>query len=450
MSYSASIDYLLSLQKQGIKLGLEKMQMLLGLLGNPQKSFHVIHVAGTNGKGSVSAFCSSMLAAHGCRTGLYTSPHLVSFTERIRINGAEIAESEVVAITEEIRGALDCHPDVSPPTFFEFVTAMAFLFFARKKVEWAVVETGMGGRLDATNVVEPVVSVITSISMDHCRHLGNSLAEIAEEKAGIIKRGVPVVSSSQCPEVQDVIAQTAAARGCSVAFHGRDFFGRVKNSSLDGTEFDFVSGNETLAGCRVSLAGAFQAENAAVALRAVSTALGVLRNGVQPIFSVEKARSGLRDAVWHGRLEVVDRAPLTVVDGAHNPAAAEALAEFVRSSLAECDVILVAGMLADKDIAGVMQPLCSCASSVVITAPDSSRAADPELLASCVRECGMDCEVVPSVPAALEHARLLCRNRSALSGREPLILVAGSLYVVGEARRACGSASFLGEVREWR
>ncbi len=450
MRYSDSMDYLLSLQKQGIKLGLEKMQMILGLLGNPQKNFQVIHVAGTNGKGSVSALCASMLAAHGCRTGLYTSPHLVSFTERIRINWAEITESEVVEMIEEIREVLDCRPDVTAPTFFEFVTAMAFLFFARNKIEWAVVETGMGGRLDATNVVEPAVSVITSIGMDHREYLGNSLLEIAGEKAGIIKHGVAVVSSSQRADVQCVIAQAAAARGCSVAFHGRDFFGRVKNSSLDGTEFDFVSRNKMLAGCRVSLAGAFQAENAAVALRAVETALGTLRNGVQPIFSVEKARSGLRDAQWHGRLEVVGRAPLTVVDGAHNPAAAEALAEFVRSSLAEYDVILVAGMLADKDIAGVMQPLCSCATSVVITAPDSSRAADPELLASFVREYGMDCGVVPSVPAALEHARLLCRNRAALSGREPLILVAGSLYVVGEARRACGSASLLGEVREWR
>lgn len=450
MSYSASIDYLLSLQKQGVKLGIGKMQTLLDLLGNPQKSFRSLHVAGTNGKGSVSAICASLLSAHGYRVALYTSPHLVSFTERMRVNGKEIAESEVVSLADEIRDLLGRNPDVPTPTFFEFVTAMAFLHFARMNVKWAVVETGMGGRLDATNVIEPTVSVITSVGMDHGEYLGSSVAEIATEKAGIIKAGVPVVSSFQQPVVQTVIARTARDLGCETAFYGKDFVAYVRNSSFDGTEFDYISGDEMIAECRVPLAGVYQAENAAVALRAVSRALDPVSDGAPLFIAAGKAHAGLRDVYWPGRLEIIDREPLTIVDGAHNPAAAEALAEFIGTVRANYSVVLVAGMLADKDMAGVLKPLCSVAHSILVTAPDSSRAASPEVLAAIVREIGRDCEIFPSVPAALEHARLLCRNSSAISGRDPLILVAGSLYMAGEASREAGRASHLGEVREWR
>ncbi|HSW64672.1 MAG TPA: folylpolyglutamate synthase/dihydrofolate synthase family protein [Dissulfurispiraceae bacterium] len=450
MSYSASIDYLLSLQKQGVKLGLEKMQMLLGLLGNPHQSYRSIHIAGTNGKGSVAAMCASMLAAHGHRVALYTSPHLVSFTERMRVDGEEIAESEVVALTDEIRNLLEGHPDVSAPTFFELVTAMALLYFARQNVDWAVIETGMGGRLDATNVILPDVSVITSISMDHREHLGNSLAEIAREKAGIIKRGVPVVSSSQMPDACTVIAEAADERGSRAVFYGKDFIAHMKESSLDGTVFDYVSGDDRIADCRTPLAGLYQAENAAVALHAVRIALGEPQGGIQSTFSAEQAQAGLRSTSWRGRLEIVDREPLTIADGAHNPAAAEALAGFVRSSLAHYDVVLVAGMLSDKDCAGVMKHLCSCAHFVIVTAPDFSRAADPEFIAALVRHYGRNCAVVASVPAALEYARKLCREKSSASGRESLILVTGSLYTVGEACHSLGRTAVLSEVREWR
>lgn len=450
MSYSASIDYLLSLQKQGVKLGLEKMRILLGLLGNPHQSYRAIHIAGTNGKGSVAALCASMLAAHGYCVALYTSPHLVSFTERMRVDGEEITETEVVSLTEEIRDLLECRPDVPTPTFFECVTAMAFLYFARQNVDWAVIETGMGGRLDATNVILPVVTVITSISMDHREYLGNSLAEIAREKAGIIKHGVPVVSSSQLPDAYTVIAGTADERGSRAVFHGKDFFAHRKESSLSGTKFDYVSGDEMIADCRTPLAGLYQAENAAVALHAVRIALGESQGGVQSKFSAGQSQAGLRSVSWPGRLEIIGREPLTIVDGAHNPAAAEALAGFVSSSLSHHDVILVAGMLADKDCAEVMKHLCSCAHSVVATAPDFSRAADPEFIAALVRHYGRNCAVVASVPAALEYARKLSREMSSASGRESLILVTGSLYTVGEACHALGRTAVLGEVREWR
>ncbi|MBA3061021.1 MAG: bifunctional folylpolyglutamate synthase/dihydrofolate synthase, partial [Nitrospirae bacterium] len=262
MGYTAAVNYLYGLQKHGIKLGLDNTAKLLFLSGNPQKHFSSIHIAGTNGKGSTSAMIASILQAAGFRTGLFTSPHLVSFTERIRVNNEEIREDEVVELTEEIRSTIE--GSELNPTFFEFVTAMGFLYFKRKNIDWAVVETGMGGRLDATNVLLPEASVITSINYDHSEFLGNTLSAIAEEKAGIIKDGVPVITSAQEPSVMDVIKKKTEEKNASLFIYGRDFSAAIKTEDTSGSVFNY-SGDSNFEDLVISLPGRHQVLNAALA-----------------------------------------------------------------------------------------------------------------------------------------------------------------------------------------
>ncbi|MEK7225637.1 MAG: Mur ligase family protein, partial [Bacteroidota bacterium] len=293
MSYNDTIDYLFGLQKHGIKLGLDNTVKLLSCFGNPQTSFKSVHVAGTNGKGSTSAMIASILQSAGFKVGLFTSPHLVSFTERIRINNEQISESEVVSLAEEIRGriqkehrtqntpSLTLPPrgggrgggDASQlnPTFFEVVTAMGFIYFKRKNVDWAVIETGMGGRLDATNVLMPEATVITSIGYDHKEFLGNTISDIAGEKAGIIKKQVPVIASSQEPVVMDIIGKKAREKDSDIFVYGRDFTAKVKHEDINGSVFDY-QGDIFFEDIKVSLPGAHQVLNASLALK-TSTAL---------------------------------------------------------------------------------------------------------------------------------------------------------------------------------
>ena len=270
MSYSGTINYLYNLQKHGIKFGLENISRLMSSLGNPHESFLSVHVAGTNGKGSVSAIIASVLRTAGLKVGLFTSPHIVSFTERIRINDEEITENDVIGLTEEIRGVVERRGDFSP-TFFEVVTAMALLYFKRKKVDIAVIEVGMGGRLDATNIITPEVSVITNISYDHREFLGSTLKEIAHEKAGIIKDGVPVVVSYQEPEAMEVIERKAIEKGARLYVYGRDFSSALRREDLSGICFDYWSGDSQFAipDLVLPLIGEHQMQNASVAIKAV-------------------------------------------------------------------------------------------------------------------------------------------------------------------------------------
>ncbi|MCC6345761.1 MAG: bifunctional folylpolyglutamate synthase/dihydrofolate synthase, partial [Nitrospirales bacterium] len=375
MSYPGAIGYLYGLQKYGIKLGLERTEAILTLLGSPHKTFRSLHVAGTNGKGSVSAMIASILTAHGYKTGLFTSPHLVSFTERMRVGGEQISEAEVVRLTGEIRGILEQGQHGLPePTFFELVTAMAFLHFQREGVRWAVVETGMGGRLDATNTLLPEVSVITRVSHDHREFLGDTLAAIAGEKAGIIKAGIPVVCAQQEKEAEEVLLSAAGEKGSPVFLYGRDFSGTLRTSGLEGISFDYHDGAETIAGLHTPLAGDHQAANACLAVKAASLAL-------QHSPDLSALRSGLASTRWPGRLDLVSSDPRIMIDGAHNPDAARALAGFLGKHLERCAIILVMGIMADKDMEGIMAPLLPLASDIVFTAPPYGRAASPRTLA---------------------------------------------------------------------
>lgn len=431
MGYRETIDYLYGLQKHGIKLGLETPRTLLSMFGNPQDSFKSVHISGTNGKGSTAAMLSAMLSGAGFRAGLFTSPHIVSFTERIRINNEEISEGEVIALAEEIRGKTGG----LSPTFFEVVTAMGLLHFKRNGVDWAVVETGMGGRLDATNVIRPATTVITSIALDHREFLGESIGEIAREKAGIIKGGVPVVAAPQEPAAMEMINIKAEEKGSALYVAGRDFSFKVKAEEPSGVRFDYQSGKLRLTDIALSLPGSYQALNASLAIKAFELVLEDARRAGEVI------RTALRSLRWPGRLELVAEDPPVIIDGAHNPAAADALAAALKAGLLKSgrEMVLVMGVMADKDLEGVMRPLLPLASEVIFTAPNYGRAASPQELARAAEALGFRSKTAPSVKEAIRTARAFgC-----------LVLVTGSFYTIGEAKEALGSTGSLPRLREW-
>jgi dihydrofolate synthase/folylpolyglutamate synthase len=464
MSYPDTIGYLYSLQKFGIKLGLEKTEKILSCIGNPHKDFLCIHVAGTNGKGSVSAMTASILMQHGFRVGLYTSPHLVSFTERIRINNKQIDESEVVRLTEEIKSQIsNLKSQIPEPTFFEFVTAMAFLHFSRSNVDWAVIETGMGGRLDATNLITPEVSVITRISYDHKEFLGETISAIAGEKAGIIKNRVPVVSTEQEKEAHEIIAAAAKEKSSSIFIYGKDFSSTLKKSDLYGITFDYhdfslFTSHFSLTDLFVPLAGDFQVLNACVAIKTAMVALR--RNSKGEIRNSKLIRDGLAATKWHGRLEIVNREPLIIVDGAHNPDASSVLAEFIKKHLYNYKIILIMGIMSDKDMKGIMSPLMPLASDIIFTAPNYGRAAPPQVLAEIALHMGFHSKTANSVKGAIEMAikssneliitsnNLKEKNSSLVTRYSSLILITGSLYTIGEAMEILGEKAVLGTLRE--
>lgn len=456
--YSDTVSYLYGLQKYGIKFGLDNTIRLLSLLGDPQKSFSSIHIAGTNGKGSTSAMIASILRAAGLKVGLFTSPHLVSFTERIRVDGAEMQESEVVALTEEIREAMgsvsgaDSPLPMLTPTFFEFVTAMAFLYFKRRGVGWAVVETGMGGRLDATNVITPTVSVITDISLDHKEFLGQTLKEVAAEKAGIIKERIPVVSAKQEAEAKEVICRVARERASHLFIYERDFRGIPRSQGIGGITFDYIDDSCIIRDLHIPLAGDHQLSNACLAIKASLIALEgrdmlyTMRNGVkrdpslmgsqknQRFFGV--LREGLALTKWPGRLELIRDAgmPDVLIDGAHNPAASNVLADSLKRYFLPSyeQIILILGIMSDKDIEGIMRPLLPIASKVIVTAPGYERAAPPSRLAECARFLGYDTEIAGSVKEAVKMAMKIAAGGSAL------VVVTGSFYTIGEVKMLLG------------
>lgn len=445
MNYNKAIDYLYGLQKHGIKLGLDNTIRLLSLLRNPQGSFKAIHVAGTNGKGSTSAMIASILRAAGFRTGLFTSPHLVSFTERIKVDDEEIKEAEVIELTDEIKEIIDSSQRSEfNPTFFEFVTAMAFLYFIRKGIEWAVIETGMGGRLDATNIILPEVSVITNISLDHKEFLGQTLKEVAAEKAGIIKHGIPVVSSSQDGEVMDVIKDKASGEGIFFHEYGRDFVSLLRGSDIHGITFDY-KGKNSLDGLYVPLCGMHQMENASVAIRAIE--LIMERESIYP----DSIRQGLANTEWHGRLELIRNPGKKydiLIDGAHNPSAAGRLSEALKSYFAPqySRITLIFGIMSDKDIKGVMEPLLPIASEIIVTAPDYGRSASPEKLAETARSLGFKPVPVNSVKDAIDTAVKRAENSAVADSH--LIVITGSFYTIGEAKIILGQKGVLARLRE--
>lgn len=395
---------------KGMDFKLERVQETLRQLGNPHLRYPVIHIAGTNGKGSVAAMMHAILSATGERVGLYTSPHLVHFTERIRVADGEIAEDTVVSLAKEVQAVASAHE--IPLTFFELVTVMAFLHFARSAVSVAVVEVGLGGRLDATNVVEPAVSVITGIGMDHQEFLGDSLESIAYEKAGIIKPGRVVVVGRVNEVARGVISRVAAERGAPMLLAGRDFgwYTTPQGLGFRGPEGEI----ESLA---LGLAGKHQRDNAALAI------MSALAPG-SPIRPTEAAiRTGLESVRWPGRLDVVQPHPRVVLDGAHNPEAVAALVRDLPAVTGRGPVHLLLSVMRDKDWPAMIDLIKPVVSRVTVTRALPARAAPPEALAACFQP-QLPVKIVEDPLLALEHA---------LEGVGPseTLLVCGSLFLIG-------------------
>ena len=416
-TYKKTLQAMYSLHRFGIKLGLDIISGMLTGLGNPQETFNCIHIAGTNGKGSVASALSTILHRAGYRTGLYTSPHLVSFNERICIDNKPVSNDDVIAAytraTEAFRGDRE-------NTFFELTTAMALDIFGQKKVDWAIIETGMGGRLDATNVLNPDLCIITNISLEHQSYLGNTIAAIAGEKGGIIKKQTPVVTGVRQPEAIQVIEGLAAEKTAPL-FRFKDAFDI--RPQADGA-FDYRGIAMNLDAVAVGLAGDHQLENAALVLAACET----LNDTGKVKIAETDMRAGLVENNWPGRLEIVAEAPTILLDGAHNLVACESLAHFLKTRFADRSITLVVGILDDKPyekMLGLLVPPCK---RLILTRPIIDRALEPEALLPVVEPYGKQTEIIANVPDAVNRA-------IDTAAPEDVICVAGSLYVVGEARQ---------------
>ena len=412
-AYKDALEYLYGLEKFGTVFGLDNITWILGLLGDPHRSLKAVHVAGTNGKGSVATILASILQAQGYKVGKYTSPHLLSFTERITVNGEEIEEREVAAIAAEMREKVMKADSGKFFTFFDFTTALAFDFFLGKGVDISIIETGLGGRLDSTNVLEPMVSVVTNVELDHSDYLGHEIPEIAREKAGIIKRGVPVVTGAYGAAF-DVISQVARDKGSRLYLMGRDF-SYEKTGDRHMTYTGLEMGLKNLF---VNLRGDHQLGNGALALCAAEC-LGTMG------FPADESsiREGLSGVVWPGRLELVHESPSILLDGAHNPHGARALRGYLEDHYREGKKILVFGVMKDKEYGTMVQELLPLFDEVIFTKPAGERALSPYDLGGYAPGAVM----TANVRDALEEARRIARN-------EDLIVVTGSLYTVGEAR----------------
>jgi len=430
MNYTETIAYLYSLadyEKTRIErytpetLDLSRVERLLAAVGNPHTCFPAVHIAGTKGKGSTAAMSEACLRASGYRTGFYTSPHMHTFRERIQVDRRKIAREEVIALVEEVRPLIERTPGV---TYFEAITAIGFLHFARSKVEVAVVEVGLGGRLDATNVLTPEVSVITSLSLDHTYLLGNTLAEIAREKAGIIKPGIPAVSAPQRAEAIKVLEAVSQERGSSLTEVGRDWDYDPGSADLDGQAFTarrITGGGSELDGeYWIPLLGRHQLENATNAIAALDI---MHQRGFH--IPIEAVHEGLRSVCWPGRLEILSRKPLVVVDGAHNSYSAQVLRRALEEWFPDRRWMLVFGASADKDIAGMLKVLLPISEYTIVTRSDHPRAASPVELADVVAAVGGGAEVSVNVRKSLRRGLALMDPASGL-------LVTGSTHLVAD------------------
>ena len=443
-AYQNALDYLYSFVDYSLTrslhyspelFDLSRMVSLLDRLGNPQDKYQCIHVAGTKGKGSVSALCASALQAAGYRTGLYTSPHLSDYAERIQINGLAIPHDRLADLVEEIKPHAAA---IKRLTTFELTTALAFLYFARSKVDTAVIEVGLGGRLDATNVITPLVSVITSLSMDHMNVLGDTLPKIAAEKAGIIKPGRPVVCAPQAVDARHVIEEAAGAKGSNLIQVGRDYFYAPQSHSLDGqtmfvwpsSEQDLINeyiesgGRSTWEPVRLNLPllGYHQVVNAATAYAALQTAAGA---GLK--IHLLDIQAGFSSVSWPARFELLRRNPPVVIDSAHNGDSALKLRLTLDDYLPGVPVILVFGASEDKDLHGMFSMLLPRVQQVIATQSIHPRAMDTGLIVQTAHEFGKPARAVLPLESALEDAL-----RTA--GKEAAVLATGSLFVAAAVR----------------
>ncbi len=406
---------------------LERMEKLLSLVANPHKKLATAHIAGSKGKGSTATMLARMLQANSYSVGLYTSPHVVDLHERIEINGKRISDSELTALVNRIYAPVEKMAKIDPPTFFEIFTTMAFLYFVDKKVDIAVVETGLGGRLDSTNVLEPAVVGITSISIDHQNLLGKTIDCIAKEKAGVIKKGIPIITVPQEPLAMKEIKKQSLAVKAPLSVTGKDidFSYRFESSREYGphTRICLTTPTSKFEHLRVPLPGEHQAMNCGLAIAMLDS----LKAGGYKIDDA-KAIAGLKDIKMPGRMEIIHTDPRILIDGAHNAASIRALIQAIGQHVPYDSMIVIFGCGQDKDVRGMLEQLQYGADKVIFTRSNSPKAIYPQDLADMYTEiCGKMCQTAMSLREALRIA-------SAAIGKEDLICITGSFYLVGQAK----------------
>ncbi len=416
LTYLATLDYLFALHRFGVKLGLGAITDLLQRLDHPQRKYATLHIGGTNGKGSSAAMVAAMLQAGGYRVGLYTSPHLIDFRERIRVEDEDIPEEQVCELTARIRQVAD---PLGSLTFFELTTAMAFQYFLDRKVDIAVVEVGLGGRYDATNVLDPLGVLITGIGLDHEMYLGHTLEAIAREKAGIIHRNVPVVLGQMSENVSQIFEEIAQACDAPLHRYGRDF------SILEDSqaEFTYRGLRDRFAGLQTNLLGRHQMKNAGCALALLESA-----TAKRFPLSVEGIQSGLKKINWKGRLEIVQHNPMTILDGAHNPLGARVLFDFLQSQLHDCPgrkIIVILGMMQDKNLAEYLQVLLPLVDILIVTQPHMNRAATVDELRQVAARGDL------KLFSIVNPWEAYCKAQDVAASSD-LICITGSLFLVGE------------------
>lgn len=425
MNYEEALEFIEKSHKFGIKLGLENTFKLLELLGNPQDKLKFIHVAGTNGKGSVCSFISSILKEEGYKVGLYTSPYLETFTERIRLNGNNIPEKDVARIITIMKEKIDkmVSEGYSYPTEFEIETVMAFYYYYEQEVDYVVLEVGLGGRYDATNVIKPLVSVITSISLDHTGILGDTLEKIAYEKAGIIKEDSITVVYKQSKESEEVIKSVCKEK--NTRYIEANFENLViKKSDINSQVFDCIIMNEKFENIEISLIGDHQINNAVLAL----TVIKVLKDEKSIRISENSIKKGLTNTKWAGRIEKIRDNPVFIIDGAHNEDGAKSLAKALDKHFNGKKMTLLIGMLKDKDIDSVLQILINKFNKVITTTPDSDRAINSEELKEMVEKYIDNVISIPNIEDSVKYVFENTKN-------DEIIISAGSLYMIGHIRQ---------------
>lgn len=436
MRYKEALDFIHGLNRFGTKLGLNNITKLLDILGNPHKDMNIIHVAGTNGKGSTCAMIDFILQEEGYKVGLFTSPYLEVFNERMRVNGNNISNDDLARLTEKVKSATIYmrENDLGYPTEFEVVTAIGLLYFKEQNVDFIILEVGMGGRLDATNVVVPNVSVITPISLDHQQYLGDNIESIAREKCGIIKHSVPVISAPQDARAMRIIEETARNRNCKLKKVCRN----TQNKSSDTVSYQIISDDakgaffnlKTSRGIyenlRINLPGLHQVENAATAVGVIE-ALKLLGINIKK----ESLYKGLQSAKWAGRIELLQKNPLVLIDAAHNIAGITTFRKTVEKYFSDYKKILVLGILGDKDYKNMVKEISNLADTIIVTEPQTPRALSTTELYKTILEYKEPnrCRVYekPELNDAIELAFKLAK-------KDNLIIFAGSIYLIGSVR----------------
>lgn len=424
MNYSKALEYIRSVERFGSKLGLDSTRRLLELLGNPHKGLKYVHIAGTNGKGSVVSYIGNMLMETGCKVGVYTSPYLEVFNDRIQINNKNISDEDLTQVIEQVKEKSDymIKYEGIRPTSFEIITAAAFLYFSNMKVDYVVLEVGLGGRIDSTNVIESsLASVITTIDMDHMDILGDTLGKIAYEKAGIIKEGGLVISYPQKEEALNVIKKVAQDKNAELILCSEDNVS-IKSTNDEGAVFDYNYSGHFFKDLNISLLGRYQVFNASLALTTIVT----LRDRKFLEIGDEQIRRGLKNTKWKGRMEVLRRNPIFLIDGAHNPQGALSLRESIKLFKYK-RLILGIGILKDKDVDSVIKDLVPMADMIIITEPNGVRKMEAEELAEKIRNYSSNIYVEKDIHKAVDYSLKVANP-------DDMILFSGSLYLVGDVR----------------